>query len=130
MAKKEFSYRGKTLNELQQMSMEEFAVLVPARERRRLKRGFTDEQKTLLRNLQRANEVKTHCREMVVIPQMVGKMIKVYNGKEFTMVQIVPEMLAHRLGDQKHAVQVDSHDLAPLAKAVILERGKEGIQVI
>ncbi|HLC66241.1 MAG TPA: 30S ribosomal protein S19 [Candidatus Nanoarchaeia archaeon] len=99
MAKKEFSYRGKTLNELQQMSMEEFAVLVPARERRRLKRGFTDEQKTLLRNLQRANEVKTHCREMVVIPQMVGKMIKVYNGKEFTMVQIVPEMLAHRLGE-------------------------------
>ena len=99
MAKKEFSYRGKTLNELQQMSMEEFAVLVPARERRRLKRGFTDEQKTLLRNLQRANEVKTHCREMVVIPQMVGKMIKVYNGKEFTMVQIVPETLADRLGE-------------------------------
>lgn len=100
MAKKDFTYRGKTLEELQQLSVEEFAVLVPSRERRRLKRGMTEDQQKLLTNLRKTKgDVKTHCREMVILPEMVGRTIKVYNGKEFNIISIVPEMLAHRLGE-------------------------------
>lgn len=100
MAKKEFSYRGKSLQELQQLSIEEFATLVPSRERRRLRRGMTAEMQILLNNIRKSKgDVKTHVREMVVLPEMVGRTIKVYNGKEYVMVQIMPEMLAHRLGE-------------------------------
>ena len=99
MAKKEFTYRGKSLEELQQLSVEDFATLVPSRERRRLKRGLMPEQQKLLANLKQENEVDTQCREMIVLPQMVGKMIRVHNGKEFIPVQIMPEMIAHRLGE-------------------------------
>ena|SRR3989344_5018993 len=100
MAKKEFTYRGKTLEELQQMSIEDFALLVPARERRRLKRGFTAEHQILLANIRRAKgDVETHCREMIILPEMVGRTIKIHNGREFLMVAIMPEMIAHRLGE-------------------------------
>ena len=100
MAKKEFTYRGKSLAELQRMSIEDLAALMPSRERRRLKRGFTEQQQILLRTLRKSNgDVKTHCRDMVVLPEMVGRTLKVYNGKEFSMVPIMPEMIAHRLGE-------------------------------
>jgi small subunit ribosomal protein S19 len=82
------------------MSLDDFAKLAPSRERRKIKRGFTEQEKKLLDDL-KANpkDVKTHCRDMIVLPEMIGKLIKIYSGKEFTMVQIEPEMLAHRLGE-------------------------------
>ncbi|MEM3154699.1 MAG: 30S ribosomal protein S19 [Candidatus Woesearchaeota archaeon] len=97
---KEFLYRGKTIQEIQKMGLEEFAKLVPARERRKLKRGFTETEKKLLASI-RANEkdIKAHCRDMIIIPEMIGKTIKIHNGKEWIMLIIEPEMLAHRLGE-------------------------------
>ena len=97
---KEYLYRGKTIQEIVKMNIEDFAKLVPARERRKIKRGFTEQEKKLLGSV-RTNEkdIKTHCRDMIIIPEMVGKSIKVYNGKEWVMIQIEPEMLAHRLGE-------------------------------
>ena len=100
MVKKEFAYRGKTLEELQKLSLTEFAELVPARQRRSLKRGLKEQQKILLKKI-RADEknIKTHCREMIVLPEMVDKIIKVHNGKEFVAVTIQPEMVGHYLGE-------------------------------
>lgn len=97
---REFTYRGKTLAELQKMDLSEFARLLPARERRSLKRGFTEQQKIFLKNL-RAGEkdLKTHCRDLVVLPEMVGRLVKVHSGKEWVPVAIAPEMLGHRLGE-------------------------------
>ncbi len=103
MAKKVFKYRGKTLEELQKMSLEEFAKLVPARERRTLLRGFTEQEKKLLKKLRAwkpgQKPVRTHVREMIILPEMVGKEVAVYNGKDWNVVRIKPEMIAMRLGD-------------------------------
>ncbi len=94
-----FTYRGKTLEELQKMTLEEFVKLLPARERRCLMRGFTDVQKKLFKKIKSGKFIKTHCRDMVIVPEMVGAKIGVYNGKEWKTVEIKPEMIGHRLGE-------------------------------
>ncbi len=100
MAKKEFTYRGKTIEELKEMSMNDFATLLPARLRRNIKRGFTEPQKVLLENIKKgAKDVKTHCRDMVILPIMIESTIRIHNGKEFVQVSIEPEMLGHCLGE-------------------------------
>ena len=100
MAKKEFSYRGKSMEELQTMGLKELAALLPAAARRKIKRGFTDPEKILLRNVKTSiKPVKTHCRSMIILPEMVNKNIKIYNGKAFEEVAIQPEMIGHYLGE-------------------------------
>jgi len=96
---KEFRYRGYSIEELKQMSLEQIAELLPARERRKIKRGFTEQEEKLLRKLRKKDGVRTHCRDMVVLPEMVGKTIFVHNGKDFIRVEIKPEMIGHRLGE-------------------------------
>ena len=100
MAKKEFAYRGKSMEELMKMSLNEISALFPARQRRSLKRGLTEQQKILLSKI-RKNEanIETHCRDMIILPEMIGKTIKVYNGKEFVSVIIMDEMIGHCLGE-------------------------------
>ncbi len=100
MAKKEFTYRGKTVEELKKLSLNELAQLLPSRQRRKIKRGFTDQHKILLKKL-RINEknIETHDRDMIILPEMIGSTIKIYNGKEFMPVMIEPEMIGHYLGE-------------------------------
>ena len=111
-----FRYRGKTLEELLNMPLDEFAKLLPARARRSLMRGFTPAQKKLLakiRALRKAGKtnvmIKTHVRDMVILPEMVGLTIAVYNGKEFVPVRIVPEMIGHRLGEFSPTTKLVHH---------------------
>ncbi|USS40875.1 30S ribosomal protein S19 [Thermococcus aggregans] len=105
MAKKEFRYRGYTLEELMNMSLEDLAKLLPARQRRSLKRGLTPEQKKLLRKIRLAKRgkykkpIRTHSRDMIVLPEMVGMTIYVHNGKEFVPIEIKEEMIGHYLGE-------------------------------
>ena len=100
MARKEFSYRGKSLEQLQTMGLKEFAELLPARPRRKIKRGFTEQEKILVRNLRTSKKpVKTHCRSMIILPEMVSKSIKIHGGKSFEEVMIEPEMIGHYLGE-------------------------------
>nr|AJS12426.1 30S ribosomal protein S19 [uncultured archaeon] len=101
MAKKEFTYRGKTLAELKGLSDNEVAMLLTSRERRKIvKRGWTDEQKKLLKRIRAGKKnIKTHCRDMVIMPIMIGMTIKVFNGKEYAQFLITEEMLGHRLGE-------------------------------
>lgn len=105
---REFAYRGYTINELQSMSMDEFIRLLPSRQRRSLQRGLTHEQRRLLENIRGAKKtlkdggkkvVKTHARNMIVLPEMIGVAVLVHNGKEFTAVEIAPEMIGHYLGE-------------------------------
>lgn len=105
---KEFTYRGYTLNQLQNLSMDEFINLLPSRQRRSFQRGLTPEQRILLEKIREAKEalrkgsnvkIKTHVRDMVVLPEMVGLTIFVHNGKEFVPVEIKPEMIGHYLGE-------------------------------
>ena len=105
---REFTYRGYTLEQLQSMSMDEFINILPSRQRRSLHRGLSLEQRTLLENIRKAKEamrkggnvtIKTHARDMVILPEMVGLKILVHNGKEFVPVEIKPEMIGHYLGE-------------------------------
>ncbi len=97
---REFKFRGKTLEEMKKMSLNEFAALLKSRRRRSLKRGFTLLQKALLRKIRRGDAaIETHCRNMIIIPEMVGKVMKVHNGKEFLPVIVTEEMLGHYLGE-------------------------------
>ncbi|TKJ17459.1 30S ribosomal protein S19 [Candidatus Woesearchaeota archaeon B3_Woes] len=99
MVKKEFAYRGKSLEELKGMELKEFIKLLPARERRSLKRGFTEQEKKLMEELKKKDNVKTHCRDLIILPEIIGKKVRVHSGKEFVMVMIEPEMIGFRLGD-------------------------------
>ena len=97
---KEFLFKGHNLEQMQNMSLEEFLPLVPSRERRSLTRGFTEQQKILLKNIKESKKpVKTHCRDLVIIPEMLGKAILVHSGKSFDRVDITIELLGHRLGE-------------------------------
>lgn len=100
MARKELTIKGKTVEELKKLSINELAQLLTARQRRTIKRGTTEQQKILLEKL-RANQksIETHCRDMVILPEMVGATIKVHQGKEFVSVAIEPEMIGHYLGE-------------------------------
>jgi len=100
MAKKEFSYRGKSIEELQALTVNEFAELLPSRPRRSLKRGINDDHKVVLNKIKKNDpNIKTHCRDMVILPEMVGASVKVHNGKEFVQVVIEPEMIGHFMGE-------------------------------
>jgi len=97
---KEFKYRGKSEEELKKLSIDEFAKIIPSRARRKITRGFTDSEKKLIAKLQTSKKpVKTHCRDMIILPEMIGKTIKVHNGKDWVDVIVIPDMVAHRLGE-------------------------------
>ncbi len=95
----DFTYRGKTLDELQKMDMDEFAELLPSRQRRSIKRGLDDRQKKLLKKVRNNDHVKTHARDMIILPEMVGTTIEVYNGQDYTPVEVEERMIGHYLGE-------------------------------
>jgi len=105
---KEYTFRGQTFKELQQISMDDFIKLLPSRQRRALLRVPPIEQRKLREKIRKARKdstqgkiitIRTHCRETVILPEMVGLTIHVHDGKEFQPVEITAEKLGHRLGE-------------------------------
>ncbi len=100
--KKEFTYRGYTLDEMKAMTLEEIIELLPARPRRTFIRGIDDERMTFIEKL-RSNggedAVRTHCRDVPILPDFIGKKIAVHNGKEFVTVEVRAEMIGHYIGE-------------------------------
>ena len=108
-----FTWYGKTEEEIKQLDMKEFMELLPSRRRRSLKRGLTAAQKILLQNVESGqSNIKTHCRNMIILPQMLGKVIRIHNGKDFVAITIIPEMLGHCLGEFAHSRKMVSHSSA------------------
>jgi len=100
--KKEFIFQGKSIEELQKLTIEELIPLLPSRARRTLKRGLTARQEKLMRDIAHVEPsvpIKTHCRNMIILPSFVGHIINVHNGKEFQHVNVQPEMIGHYLGE-------------------------------
>ncbi len=89
------------MEELKKMSLEEFSRVLTSRERRSLLRGLTERQKKLLEEIRKDPKKfhKTHERDMIILPEMVGVKLGVYNGKEYKPIEILPEMIGHRLGE-------------------------------
>jgi len=105
---KEFTYRGQTAEQLSLISMDDFIKLLPARQRRALLRVPPIEQRKLREKIRKARKeaaqgrsitIRTHCRETVILPEMLGLTINVHDGKEFQPVEITAEKLGHRLGE-------------------------------
>jgi len=108
-----FRYRGHTLEELKNMSIEEFSKLLTAKERRSLKRGLTENEKKLIENIKKQPKKfhKTHLRDMIILPQMVDTKIGIHmggakkteavgsGGSRWISIVISPEMIGHRVGE-------------------------------
>jgi small subunit ribosomal protein S19 len=96
-----FVYKGRSIEQLQEMGPDELRQLFPARLRRSLKRGFSNRQKKLLERIRQDPKRfhKTHARDMIILPQMVGIKLGVHNGKEFVPLEIKPEMIGHRISE-------------------------------
>lgn len=99
---KEFFYKGKTLDDLKKMDVREFAKIIPSRKKRSLLRQFDKIEKfvhSCERKTDAGKKIRTHSRNMIIVPQLVGLTIHIHNGKEFQPIMILPEMLAHYLGE-------------------------------
>lgn len=102
LKRKEFTYRGKTLDELKAIDVREFAKYLKSRERRAVLRQFQDIEKfvsMLKEKMQRNKKLKTHKRDIIIVPEMVGMKIQIYDGHNFMPIEITGEMLGHRLGE-------------------------------
>ena len=106
--KKEFTYRGFSMDELSQMELwptedSETSIiqLLPSRARRSIGRGMSVENEHFLARMRRGNSktVRTHRRDMPILPEFVGRRIAIYNGQNFVEIDIKPEMIGHYLGE-------------------------------
>ena len=102
MEKKEFTYRGKTLEELKELNIREFAKLLKSNERRTVLRQTEMIEKFISRaknKIEKKKQIRTHLRDLIIVPEIVNMTIGVHNGKDFVVVKILGEMLGHRLGE-------------------------------
>ena len=96
----EFTYRGYTLAKLKKMKLDELAGLMCARQRRKIKRTFRAEEEKLLDEIKSGKEgIKTHLRDAIVLPSMVGTTVGIHDGKGFEFIELKPEMIGHYLGE-------------------------------
>jgi small subunit ribosomal protein S19 len=99
---KEFTYRGKTLEELKKLDVREFAKYLPSRKRRSVLRQSEIIEafiKNCKKKVEKNKKVRTHSRNVIIVPQLVGMTIYVYSGQDFAPVQIIAEMIGHYLGE-------------------------------
>merc|ERR1712117_261932 len=106
---RKYTFRGVDLDQLLDMSSEQLMELFHCRARRRLNRGLKRKPMTLIKRLRKAKKeagplekpevVRTHLRDMIIVPEMIGSIVGVYNGKTFNQVEIKPEMIGHCLGE-------------------------------
>jgi len=101
--KREFTYRGYTMDEMKAMTVQEIVELLPARVRRTYIRGLDEQQTTFVERFRAApwgeTALRTHCRDVPILPDFVGKKVAIHDGKAFQTVEIKPEMIGHYLGE-------------------------------
>jgi small subunit ribosomal protein S19 len=99
--KHEFTFRGHTMDELKAMSMDDFSDLLPSRLRRSIARGASPEQENLYKAIQAGKRqvYRTHRRDIVIMPFMVGKRFAVYCGNAYRDVDVQADMLGHYIGE-------------------------------
>ncbi len=99
---KEYTFRGKSIDELKKLDTREFAKFIKSRQRRTVLRQFQVIEHNIARwqkEKEKGKPIRTHLRDLVVVPKMIDMQIFVHTGKEFFSVRIIPEMLGHRLGE-------------------------------
>ena len=100
---KEFTYHGLSKEELSNIPNEKLLKLFSARARRSLTRGtMSDDKKKLMEEMKdkkNKNPIKTHLRDVIILPFMIGTTVHVFSGKEFVPVTITVQMVGHYLGE-------------------------------
>ena len=102
---REFTYRGLSQKELEELPLDKLLKLFPARSRRSLTRGINDGKRKLIGEIKAAKEgklktpINTHLRDLIILPYMIGATVNVFSGKEFVPVTITSEMVSHYLGE-------------------------------
>ncbi len=102
MKSKEVFYRGQNLEHLKTLGVREAAQYLPSRSRRSILRNFQAHEKFMQRceqTLKNKKRIRTHLRDLVIMPRMVGMLIGIHNGKAFSDITISPAMIGHRLGE-------------------------------
>lgn len=84
---------------------DQLVELMHSRARRRFSRGLKRKPLALIKKLRKAKKeapplekpavVKTHLRNMIVVPEMVGSIIGIYNGKTFNQVSFSDDTVGH-----------------------------------
>ncbi|BAI62296.1 30S ribosomal protein S19P [Methanocella paludicola SANAE] len=98
--KEEFTYRGNSIADLKKMDLNQVAALLPSRQRRKIKRGFTEEEQKIIDAIKAGEmKIKTHVREMIILPEMIGVTFEIHTGKEWKPVEVMPEMVGHYIGE-------------------------------
>jgi len=106
---RKYTFRGVDLDQLLDMNNEQLMQLFHCRVRRRFTRGLKRKPMALMKRLRKAKKeapalekpavIKTHLRNMIIVPEMIGSIVGVYNGKTFNQVEVKPEMIGHYLGE-------------------------------
>jgi small subunit ribosomal protein S19 len=110
--KREFTLRGKTLPELQALSLVDLGELLNSRARRSIRRGFTPDVQRFLERMREApgeKALRTHCRDALILPEHVGRRVAIHNGKEFKEVEVRPEMIGHYYGEFSLTRRFEKH---------------------
>ena len=100
--KKQFLFRGKTLEELKKLDVREFAKYVKSDRRRYILKQFHEIEDFINRarkKIGRSKAIRTHKRDLIIVPEMVGMKLQIYNGKTFIPIEVTSEMLGHRFGE-------------------------------
>jgi small subunit ribosomal protein S19 len=102
LTKKQITFRGKPIEELKKLDVREFAKCLPSRQKRFLLRQF-HEMENFLNHTQSKMEknrpVKTHRRDLIIVPAMIGMKLQIYNGRAFTPIEVRWDMLGHKFGE-------------------------------
>ncbi len=105
-------FKGKTVDELKAMPLDQFVQILPSKPRRTLQRNGVQTKrflKSFHKKAKRNKPFKTHFREMVILPEMLGIRFQVYNGKQYIDFTAELPMLGHRLGEFSNPVQLVRH---------------------
>lgn len=100
--RKQFTFRGKTIEELKTLDVREFSKFLASRERRFVLRQFNDIENFINRankKIARNKQIRTHKRDLIIVPEMVGMKLQIYNGKTFMPIDVTGEMLGHKFGE-------------------------------
>ena len=100
--KKQIKYRGKEIEELKKLDAREFAKFITSRQRRTVLRNFQEIEEFVNKvktKIEKNKPIRTHKRDLIVVPELVGKKIYIYNGNKFIPVEIIEEMLGHKFGE-------------------------------
>ncbi|MDP4039618.1 MAG: ribosomal protein S19 family protein [Candidatus Pacearchaeota archaeon] len=99
---KEKKYRGMSLEEMKILSVKDSAVYLPSRSRRSVLRHpeiIEKFVKSCENKISKKKRIRTHLRDIVIVPRLIGMTIGVHDGRAFQDVQIGTEMMGHRLGE-------------------------------